>query len=475
MTTKIGQQAQELARLNPWWRDPGGWQAQDGDLTDAHNTGLGFRSGVLDGLAAGALYLLRGPRRVGKTVAVKQCIADLLAAGTPQTAIVRAAVDGWAAKDLRTLTQVTSLPPVPAGTSRLWFLDEITAVSGDWAEQVKWLRDNDPDFRSATVVLTGSNAAGLTAAAGALAGRRGRASDLDRTLLPMGFRTFASHVARVGLPTADALPLDGLHSAQAATAYQAILPWLDDLVRLWEIYLSYGGFPVAAAAARSGEPIPSHFVDDLFDVIANDAFANSQLSALTEMALIERLWESMGSPANLSNIAADISVRPEVITRHVGYLRDAYLLWACPQRAENAWLPRAGAQPKLYAVDPLVARLAHLRNPERADIDPTVLTEMQLGSALRRRQLRERPRSGTDDSLFHVRTATRKEIDFVAADLAGVAIEGKYIDHGRWKREAQTVDASEWDGILVTRNVLDVTGSGAWAVPAGLLAYLLDI
>ncbi|MHB1738670.1 MAG: hypothetical protein ACYCXA_04155 [Actinomycetes bacterium] len=35
-----------------------------------------------------------------------------------------------------------------------------------------------------------------------------------------------------------------------------------------------------------------------------------------------------------------------------------------------AWTPRERAQDKVYAVDPLVARLAHLRNPDRADIDP---------------------------------------------------------------------------------------------------------
>lgn len=92
---------------------------------------------------------------------------------------------------------------------------------------------------------------------------------------------------------------------------------------------------------------------------------------------------------------------------------------------DHAWVPRNRGRIKLYAVDPIVARLAHLRNPARADIDPTVLTEMQIGMAVRRRILAERPRSGAD-SLFYVRTATRKEIDFVASDLAGAAIEGKY-------------------------------------------------
>ena len=473
MATSIGQRAQEMSRLNPWWRG-GDWTASDPDLADARNSGLAYRSGVLARLEAGGLYVLRGPRRVGKTVAVKQSIEDLLASGVPATSVVRMAVDGWAATDLRTLMQNTALPPVPEGTPRYWFLDEITAVSGDWAEQIKWLRDNDPDFRAATVVLTGSNASALTAAAGALAGRRGRHAELDRTLLPMGFRTFVAQVKRGPQPPVLPLALGELHSPQARAAFEALLPWLDELVRMWEFYLAYGGFPVTAAAVRAGQPIPEYFIDDMFNVIANDTFANSRLSALTEIALLERLWESMASPANLSNIAGDVGVTADIVTRHVGYLRDAFLLWTCPQRAENAWLPRERAQDKLYAVDPVVARLAHLRNPARRDIDPSVLSEMQIGMAVRRRLLAEQPRSSVDESLFHVRTATRKEIDFVAAALAGVAIEGKYTEAGRWKGEARTVDASEWQGILATRNVLAVDSKDAWAVPAAFLAYTID-
>jgi uncharacterized protein len=245
-------------------------------------------------------------------------------------------------------------------------------------------------------------------------------------------------------------------------------------VRLWELYLSYGGFPKAVAAAADGLSIPSTVADDMFNVIAGDAFRNSKLSVTTEMALLERLWSVMASPANLSNVATDIGVSHDVVVRHVGYLGDSYLSWRCAQRADNAWLPRERAQDKIYAIDPLVARLPHLRNPERTDIDPTVLTEMQIGMAIRRSVIRSNPIALNDDFLFHARTPARKEIDFVSRDLAGVAIEGKYVEHGGWHTEAATVNASEWDGILCTRNVLDLDSDQAWAVPAALLAYTLD-
>lgn len=94
--------------------------------------------------------------------------------------------------------------------------------------------------------------------------------------------------------------------------------------------------------------------------------------------------------------------------------------------------------------------------------------------AIRRRVLSEKPNAANDEFVFHVRTPSRKEIDFVSESLGSVALEGKYCQDGAWRGEAATVNASQWDGILATRNVLDVSGDHAWAVPAGILAYLLD-
>lgn len=467
--TKIGHLAQELSRMNPWWRSEA-WATTDPDLRSVADRHLGYRSDALTNLETGALYLLRGPRRVGKTVAVKQAIEDLLAAGVPATAIVRVAADGWSANDLRTVVTNVALPPHPNGQSRYWFFDEVSAVTGDWATQVTWLRDNDGNFAAATVCLTGSNAAALTAAAGVLAGRRGRAHDSDRSLLPVGFRRFAK-LLDPDLPDAEGLPLAALRDADA---YAALLPWLDDLARLWELYLSYGGFPVSVAAARAGDAVPADFVADLFNVVFRDAFVNSSLSVTTTAAMLAHLWAGMASPANLSRIATDVGVNQDVVARHVGYLRNAYLLWHCPQKSAQAWTPRHRAQDKLYAVDPLIARLPHLRNDAHPDIDPTVLTEMQIGMGIHRTAYASGTLWANDEFLFHTRTPARKEIDFVARPLAGVAVEAKYTEGGAWKGVAATVDASDWDGILVTRNVLDSTGADAWAVPAGLFAYLVD-
>jgi hypothetical protein len=160
--------------------------------------------------------------------------------------------------------------------------------------------------------------------------------------------------------------------------------------------------------------------------------------------------------------------------RHTEYLRDSFLSWTCSRRAANTWLALVGAQEKIYASDPLLARLMHVRNQHRPDVDPTILAEMQIGMAIRRRQVAAGATWTGEDRLFYWRTPTRKEIDFVSEDLGGAAVEGKYTEQ-RWRQESATVNASQWRGVLATRNVLDTDSRDkAWAVPAALLAYIID-
>ncbi len=106
------------------------------------------------------------------------------------------------------------------------------------------------------------------------------------------------------------------------------------------------------------------------------------------------------------------------------------LLWQCPQRSQDSPTPRRGSMNKLYFVDPVSASLASLRNSAYLAPDPTMLVEQQLGMALRRRIEANSP--------------------------------------GRW--------AEGFAGILATRNVLDTSGPQprAWAVPAAMLAFLID-
>ncbi len=465
---KQGDVQQLLAATNRWWRNPTGWAADDPDLREAAEAPFDYDPDVLGELATGGLYVLRGPRRVGKSVQVKRTIQRLLDSGVEPRRILHISVDGWRAGNLGLLVDAAR-QLMPADGPRWWFIDEITSIPDGWPQRIKWLRDNDTRFRQDTVVLTGSSATGLNASVKELADRRGRALDPDRVLLPMGFRTFAGLVVEDPLPHDLArLRIADLTPGALRESTTALVPWLDQLVSAWETYLQVGGFPRAVASHLATRHQDEALIRGLTDVIHGDAFANAAWSRPQTLSFLARLTEGLASPANQSAIADDIGSSPSTVGRRIDDLREAFVLW--PAFREDRLRPRLRAQEKVYFTDPIYAQLA-----PRSGLDLTRRSEQQLGIALLRGLEHDEPGRYMDfDRVLHHRTASRKEIDFVGPDFGGVAIESKYVD-GRWRSDAQTLLASPWHGIIATRTELNLDDPRVQAVPTALLAWLVDV
>ena len=464
---KQGDLQQLLAATNRWRRDPSGWQETDPDLRAAAQAPFHYAAGILDDLEPGGLYVLRGPRRVGKSVELKRTIASLIAGGADPQRITHFAVDGWRADELRGLIRATRAW-LPDHGLRYWFLDEITGVRGGWAEQIKWLRDNDSQFRSDTVVLTGSSATDLTESIGTLAGRRGPVTRPDRTLLPIGFRSFARLVSSGETPS-DSQPgrLGNITGAQLAEAAAELSPWLDKLTAAWETYLQIGGFPRAVSSWMTDRSLETPLNSELMDQLHGRAFRSGEWSRPQTSALLARLSRGLGSPANVSAIARDLGMQVSTTRRRLDDLRDAFVIWPCYR--ERSLLPQLRAQEKIYFTDPAFSRLTAHPPP-----DLTQLSEQQFGMALMRNREQRSPGAFHDaDQVLYHRNASQREIDFVGPNFGGLAFESKYVD-GDSRRGLRTLRSSPWRGIVATRSELNLDDPDLPAVPAALLAALLD-
>jgi len=466
----------EIARLltagNRWWRDPQGWTDGDPDLRRLRDTPLAYAPAPLASIAPDGLYILRGPRRIGKSVEVKRTIERLLADGVRPRQILHCSCDGLTAADLRRLVrvgrdQLTRTVEQP----RYWFLDEITAVPG-WPQAVKWLRDNTA-LAEDCVVLTGSSARDLEEARKQLADRRGHARDSDRLLLPMDFRAFASAAGMRSVPEVPAIEPRDFLSRTAEEAVDELLPWLDDLASLWEVHCRVGGFPRAVAGyLRDGE-VEAAFANGLWDVVHGDALAGDGFSAAQSLQLLRKLASDLASPVNMTSVAEDLGVGSHhTAARRVRALVDAYLVWPCHRRGER-WMPNLRAQTKYYFTDPLLTRLAHLRADHLPEPDVSRISEQQLGLALVRRAASGDPGRYADFAhVMYARSSTGAEVDFCGEPLGPVAFEGKYTD-ASVARESQTMRTMFGGrGILATRAKLGRIGE-ARAIPAALVAYLL--
>lgn len=465
---KAGHIQKELLRTNRWWRDTATWTRDDEDLNRASLAPFHYTAGVLDNLTPGGLYTLSGPRRVGKSVAVKQTIKRLLGDGVHPASIAHMSVDGWRVDDLPDLAD--SVQQVsPWKGRRYWFIDEITGVLGKWPYRIKWLRDNYPGFRDDTVVLTGSSSSDLRMAMGVLAGRHGRASDPYRALLPMGFRSFAAQIGMGRNLPDDVGPLriaDLRRPHLEENAY-GLVPWFNDLTQAWEIYLQVGGFPEGVAGYLGNSP--TRLPDELFRIISRGAFRWARMSDLQSRILLQLLTEGLCSPANVADLARELDVMSDTMKQRLDELRESFVIW--PAHRERRGHAQLRARFKIYFTDPAYARLA-----DDDWLDLSVLSEQQLGMVLLRNLERNFPGSYIDSErvLYH-RTGAGAEIDFVGPDFGGVAIESNYVDDYGWRRGTlRTLKASPWEGIVATRGLLDLSDPQVAAVPAAFLAWLLD-
>ncbi len=465
-----GQLTRALAAGNAWWRDPR-WERDDRDLRALAATTLDYEPSPLSDIAPDGLYVLRGPRRVGKSLETKRAISQLIRRGVERRSIIHFACDELRRGDLRRLVSAGRdvLTRALEGP-RHWFLDEITSVP-KWPEAIKWLRDNTA-FGEDCVVLTGSSARDLAEAQKQLAGRLGGAGHSDRLLLPMSFRRFAIAMGMDAVPEPEPVRVRDFLSRTVAAACEEMIPWLDELLSLWELYLRVGGFPRAVSDHLAHGRVQDDFTRALWDVASGEALRGAGTTPAQVQAMLARLTKSLGSPLAMESLREDMGVEsPHTAKARLQDLVFAYLAWPCHRRLGSA--PRLSGRSKYYFIDPLMAGLAPLRAAvPLLEADVSALTEQQLGLELLRSVEREQAGAYAHFSdVMYEKTAT-KELDFCGPRFGDLGFEGKYVDSG-WRREAQTVRSAAGRGVLATRGLLDTDGD-VWAVPAPFIAWMLN-
>jgi len=340
-----------LTTLNAWWNSGGA--ADDIDLKRALNLGIKYFPVLFSAaeLKDPNVYTIRGPRRAGKTTALKLLIHQLIQQGdfTPRSIV-------WSTADTcRTLRQLQDLLfqmlDNPAGeVPKLLVVDEVTSVS-HWQKVIKNLRDTDIRAQSACWILTGSSAVDLGRGSERMPGRRrsltSSVQSLDRVLLPMSFKDFAKALE---LPTAQALPL----------------------------FLKYGGFPLLAASARTEQ---QHLFDvrvaEQRDAVLSEferrkldrSIVHEVIEALATQGVTATSWEAFGKQFS--------SASRDTVRMYVRFACESYLLaayWSFDSGRGRVALKR---DRKLLWIDPVLFQLStSARAQEPAIVEGVVGSEL---------------------------------------------------------------------------------------------------
>jgi hypothetical protein len=184
-----------LEKHNPWWHDRKEVN-QDLVIKEFQEQKIKYNHPFLEQFQKKeAIYILRGPRRIGKTTLLKRLIKKLLHDNEPQENVFFYPCDR-----IEDFNQLYDLISLYLGSIRnkqkqaFIFLDEISFVT-QWQRAVKSLADSG-DLKRCTVLLTGSNALDLKYSSERLPGRRGKVQGKDVSYLPLSFSEFSTAVGQ---------------------------------------------------------------------------------------------------------------------------------------------------------------------------------------------------------------------------------------------------------------------------------------
>jgi predicted AAA+ superfamily ATPase len=410
----------DLSIENPWWNEGG--LRQDPDLQRLSTALLEHnpRPFHASDCAAPGVYTLRGPRRVGKTVALKLLIAELIEkhGWAPRTI-------SWTAVDtVRTLAQLEERLDaiVRVASPRLLLVDEVTSVAG-WQRVVKKLVD-DGRLGRTCVILTGSSAHDLKAGAERMAGRRGAAIRPDRVLLPLSFVEFRTQAERRGM--------------------------VGDLVT---DHLVVGGFPFRVEAyLRGARDALEGF--QIFDDVVLYEIGRRRLDRSIALEVIGRVAVVATGATSYHAFAKALSVADETARKYLDALGDAFLLATISSYDVGRGRVAPKKDKKLVWIDPALGFLgAHLRTAEPA-LEAT-RAEHAVGSALLR---------AYESRLFEGLSAPRQV--FTWKSSSGNEIDYLVVDRSRHLRAPFEVkwqrSLSDWDFQVMER----AFGAGTIVTPS---------
>lgn len=252
--------------------------------------------------------ILLGPRRVGKTVIVKQLVSDAIETGLNPRNILYASIDAPIYSGVSLERFLEFLPPELATERRLVIFDEIQYLR-DWEIHLKDLVDQFP--------MTKFVASGSAAAALRLKSRESGAGRFSEFMLPP--LTFFEFLKFTGDDASLIKEVD-------AGGFEALA--INELNRKFVDYLNYGGYP-EVVLNKDVRSQPDQFIrNDIIDkVLLKDL---PSLYGINDIQGLNKLFSFLaynaGGEANLESISQQSGLAKPTIKKYIEYLESAFLV-----------------------------------------------------------------------------------------------------------------------------------------------------
>ena len=290
--------------------------------------------------------VLMGPRRVGKTVMLKQLIYHALKK-KPSAFVAKriffTSLDTPLYSDM-SLDQLISLFEETVGCKpndkRLIIFDEIQYLK-DWERHLKVLTDKYPNTK---FIVSGSAAAALRLKSN----ESGAGRFTDFLLPPLTFIEYLMFTSEKTKLSWDSDPFDELLKKNLA------LKGISDLNKMFIDYLNYGGYPEAVLNPDVRNN-PQQFIGrDIIDkVLLRDLPSLYGIQNPQELnRLLTAIAWNTGQEMSLENLSQNANIAKQTISRYLEYLEAAMLIRRVRRIDGSAKTLKRERQFKLYLTSP---------------------------------------------------------------------------------------------------------------------------
>lgn len=450
------------------------------------------------------VYVLRGPRRVGKTTLLKLRIQRLLEKGVSPSNIFYYPCDALETpKQLTTLID-TYLSEMRKSDERAYlFIDEVSMLK-EWQRAIKLLIDAGR-FKDCTVILTGSHSIDLRKGSESLAGRRGQIEKLrygtpDKILLPAKFSEYVEtlqpdlsrKIQELGLLSFERRKRMILELAKGRIPLdlKRLLIFSKELKVLFEEYLLTGGVAPAIHEYTANRKISRDTYATFVHFVVRDICRWGQDENYARQ-ILRRMIETLASHVSWNSLKDDTEIQDhKTVGSYVKVLKDSFVvayLYHLNIEKGSAYYKK---EKKAYFQDPFIfhacrswvygkdgfeASLEFLSKLE----NKSKLVECVVSNHISRFMFNLHPSSLFDPSnyVFYWMKNNKRELDFTF-ELEGkfVPIEVKYSDSiqrddARGIHDFVKTGRSHDFGIITSKNRLEV-GDRYTVVPLCILLLL---
>lgn len=337
---------------NPWWSSGQGVEPERGWPRRAYFAPF---MRLLRDVAVPRAIVLIGPRRVGKTVLLRQAIQSLLDDEIAGNAVLYVALDTplYSGRSLESLVRTFADLHNHGRDKRLWvFFDEVQYLK-DWQTHLKSLVDS---YRAIRFVASGSAAAALrTKSRESGAGRF-----TDFVLPPLTFQEYLDFAKQESVLIADEVARPGQTPTYRTSN---ILALNEEFLR----YLNYGGFPEAVfnPDVRAN---PARFLrQDIIDkVLLKDLPSLFGISDTQELnRFFNVLAYGTGSEVSPEGLSKHSGIGKQKLLDYLEYLDAAFLIKRVHRVDATAQRLQRARTFKVYLTNPSVrAALFGLLRPD---------------------------------------------------------------------------------------------------------------